>query len=114
VSNAAILALLVVWLSLVGGALALLVLRSPKRRKPVDERDALEAADAALRNRLVDLEDKFEHYVKREAVRTMRGKKDVDEAQAVLPLGRADRLRAVQQRAAAAGLTKGVRHGIAG
>jgi len=111
VSNAAILALLVVWLSLVGGALALLVLRSPKRRKPVDE---LEAADAALRNRLVDLEDKFEHYVKREAVRTMRGKKDVDEAQAVLPLGRADRLRAVQQRAAAAGLTKGVRHGIAG
>jgi len=111
VSNAAILALLVVWLSLVGGALALLVLRSPKRRKPVDE---LEAADAALRNRLVDLEDKFEHYVKREAVRTMRGKKDADDAQTVLPLGRADRLRAAQQRHAAAGLTKGVRHGIAG
>jgi len=111
VSNAALALIGVVWVSLVLGALALVVLRSPKRRKPVDE---LEAADAALRNRLVDLEDRFEHYVKREAVRTMRGKKDVDEAQAVLPLGRADRLRAVQQRASAAGLTKGVRHGITG
>lgn len=90
-SNAVAALAVVVWLSLVAVVLFTVWFRAPKRRKPVDE---LEAADAALRNRLVDLEDKFESYVKREAVRGMRARKDAAEAsveQQVLPLDRAAR-----------------------
>lgn len=72
-SNAAALLVGVVWLSLVAFAALVLVQRSPRRRKPVDE---LEATDAALKNRLVDLEDKFEHFVKREAVRAGRAARE--------------------------------------
>ena len=61
------------WVSLMGFFAVLIILRQPRRRKPVDE---LEAADAALRLRMVDLEDKFEHHLKRDAVRTMREKKE--------------------------------------
>jgi len=59
----------VVWLSLAGLAALYVVQRSPKRRKPVDE---LEATDQALKNRLIDLEDKFEHHLKRDANRIKR------------------------------------------
>ena len=69
----------VVWLSIVALAALLLVQRSPKRRKPVDE---LEAADQALRGRLVDLEDRLEHFVKRQA---SRGRRE-EEPPAQLPL----------------------------
>ena len=89
-----------VWLTLACLAGVLLVQRSPKRRKPVDE---LEATDAALRNRLVDLEDKFEHYVKRENVRDSRARREVETGQGVLPLDRAARLQAVRERGKARG-----------
>ena len=59
----------VIWLSLAGLAGLYVVQRSPKRRKPVDE---LEATDQALKNRLIDLEDKFEHHLKRDANRIKR------------------------------------------
>ena len=68
-TNAAYFFLAIVWLSAVALVAVYLVQRSPKRRKPVDE---LEAADAALRNRMVDLEDKYASFVKRLAVRDMR------------------------------------------
>jgi len=79
VSDAAFALAAVVWLSGVALLAVWLVQRSPKRRKPVDE---LEATDASLRNRIVDLEDKFEHHVKREAQRGMRA---AVEQQATLP-----------------------------
>lgn len=83
-SNAVVALAAVVWLSVVGVVAFSFWLRAaPKRRKPVDE---LEAADSALRNRIVDLEDKFESYVKREAVRGMRARKDAAEMQPELPL----------------------------
>jgi hypothetical protein len=59
----------VVWLSVVGLLALVFVQRSPKRRKPVDE---LEATDQALKNRMIDLEDKFEHHLKRDANRIRR------------------------------------------
>ena len=95
-TNAAWLFMGIVWVTL--GALAGLFLmqRSPRRRKPVDE---LEAADAALRNRILDLEDKYESFVKRLAVRDMRAKKEQPEQEN--PPGftdKASRLAAVQQR----------------
>ena len=62
-----------VWLSLVMVALSFVVLHAPKKRKMTDE---LEAMIAALKNRLVDLEDKHESFVKREAVRNMRARQD--------------------------------------
>jgi hypothetical protein len=102
-SNAAIGAWLVVWLSLVGVGIALLVLRQPRRRKPVDE---LEAADAALRARVIDLEDKYESAAKRYAVREMRARRELDQDQGVLPLDKVSRLALVRARAAAAGLTR--------
>lgn len=60
-----------VWASVAALVALLMVQRAPKRRKPVDE---LEATDAALRNRIVDLEDKFEAYTKRENVRQSRAR----------------------------------------
>jgi hypothetical protein len=59
----------VVWLTIAGLCALLLYQRGPKRRKPADE---LEAADAALRGRINDLEDRFEHFVKRAAGRASR------------------------------------------
>ena len=103
-TTAAYFFLSLVWLTVAALTGLYLVQRSPKRRKPVDE---LEAVDAALRNRLVDLEDKFEHYVKRESVRDMRARKDNGDVQAVVPTDRASRLLAVRQRAQAAGLIPG-------
>mgnify|MGYP001610452083 CR=1 FL=1 len=92
-----------VWLTVAGLVGLYLVQRSPKRRKPVDE---LEAADAALRNRIVDLEDKFESYTKREAVRGMRARKDAaDDAQQALPVDRNARLSLLREKARAVGLT---------
>jgi len=65
--NSGILILLgIVWLTVAGIAALVVYQRGPKRRKPVDE---LEAADAALRGRINDLEDRFEHFVKRQAGR---------------------------------------------
>lgn len=72
-SNAAWIFLGIVWLSAVTLAVAVVVTRAPKKRKSTDE---LEAAIAALRNRIIDLEDKLEHHIKREAVRIGRDKKD--------------------------------------
>jgi hypothetical protein len=88
-----------VWLSIVGLAALYLAQRSPKRRKPVDE---LEAADAALRNRMVDLEDKYESFVKRLAVRDMREKKSSAGEQTTLPYGvdRATRLAELRSKLA--------------
>jgi len=100
----------IVWLSAVGLIALYLIQRSPKRRKPVDE---LEAADAALRNRMVDLEDKYESFVKRLAVRDMRAK--ANEAQPELPMGLSDRdirLKAIRERGAK--LIGRLRHGAAG
>jgi hypothetical protein len=62
-----------VWLSVAALAVAVIITKAPKRRKPVDE---LEATDAALRNRIIDLEDKLEHHIKREAVRIGRDKRE--------------------------------------
>lgn len=106
-SNAAWLFGAIVWLSLVGLGVVVVLSRTPRRRKPVDE---LEAADAALRNRLVDLEDKFESYVKRENVRSMRAKKETREEEAPqldIPLTK-------EELARRWALQKGVRRGIAG
>ena len=58
-----------VWLSLVAVVCAVLYLRAPRRRKSQDE---VEAAFAALKLRLIDLEDKHETFVKRDAVRAGR------------------------------------------
>jgi hypothetical protein len=89
----------VVWLSLAALAAVVIVQRSPKRRKPVDE---LEAADAALRARLLDLEDKFEHYVKREAVRNMRTRQESAPDQPPLPgVDRLSRLAELRAKLAA-------------
>lgn len=97
-SSAAYALAAVVWLSLVALAVVVVLQRSPRRRKPVDE---LEAADAALRNRLVDLEDKFEHYTKREAVRAGRAKREDMVEQPVLPLAdRAAHLSMLRQKVA--------------
>lgn len=106
-SNALAVLLGVGWLSVVGVVALVLLLRQPKRRKPVDE---LEAVDAALRNRLVDLEDKFEHYVKRENVRAQRGRAAAE--QEVLPMTKADKKadlirRWKEQQAQRGGLTRG-------
>lgn len=49
------------------------LLHAPKKRKSTDE---LEVAYSALRLRLGDIEDKFEHHLKRDAVRLGREKKD--------------------------------------
>jgi len=76
VSNAVAVLLGVVWLSLASLVGLKISQLSPKRRKPVDE---LEAADAALRLRLVDLEDKFEHHLKRDAVRLGREKRETQQ-----------------------------------
>jgi hypothetical protein len=87
------------WLSTVAVLLFWMHTHSPKRRKPVDE---LEAADAALRNRMLDLEDKYESFVKRLAVRDMRAKRAEDSGQPVLPsTNRADELAALRGRLAA-------------
>ena len=94
-TNAAYFFLAIVWLSAVALVAVYLVQRSPKRRKPVDE---LEAADAALRNRMVDLEDKYASFVKRLAVRDMRERK---EEQPELPgLSRAAQLAALRSKLA--------------
>ncbi len=103
-TNAQAILFAVVWLSVVGLAALILVQKAPKRRKPVDE---LEAADAALRLQIIDLRDKFEHYVKREAVRFGRAKAEeaAGGGQPMLPgLGtdRASRLAAVRERIKAA------------
>jgi hypothetical protein len=99
VSNAAYLFLAVVWLSVAAIVAVAVLQRSPKRRKPVDE---LEAADAALRARLIDIEDKFEHYVKREAVRSMRTRQEAVPDQAALPgVDRVSRLTELRARLAA-------------
>lgn len=87
-SNAAWLFSAVVWLSLVALGVVVALSRAPRRRKPVDE---LEATDAALRNRLVDLEDKFESYVKREAVRSMRARREEPSATEHAPVSREER-----------------------
>jgi hypothetical protein len=100
----------IVWLSLVGLAIAYLFVRSPKRRKPVDE---LEATDAALRNRIVDLEDKFEHHLKRDAVRSLRDRKEQAEEQESLPFDKAARL-SILRRKAAEQKQRGVTHGATG
>ena len=92
-----------VWLSLVALAALVVVQKSPKRRKPVDE---LEAADAALRLRLIDLEDKFETYCKREAVRLMRARREPEQQE--LPIDRKERLSALYKRARERGLIRGV------
>jgi hypothetical protein len=99
-SNAAYFFLTMVWLSVVSLVAVAVAQRSPKRRKPVDE---LEAADAALRNRLVDLEDKFEHYVKRESVRDMRARREGGAGEQPPPPGidRASRLLELRARLAA-------------
>lgn len=81
-SDAALVFSALVWVSTLAALLIFVWLRAPKRRKAVDE---LEAVDAALRNRIVDLEDKFETYTKREAVRYMRARKDAS-TQEELPL----------------------------
>jgi len=112
-SNAAALLIGIVWLSLIGLAVAYLITRRPVPKKPL-ERDALEATDAALRLRIIDLEDKFEAQQKRNAVRAMRERR---EEQLELPLAEPDRktrLAAVRARAAAAGLVRGGIHGTAG
>jgi hypothetical protein len=85
----------------VGVAAVFLIVRQPRRRKPIDE---LEATDAALRNRIVDLEDKFESYTKREAVRSMRARREGSPDQQALPLNpiqdRAARLAELRTRLA--------------
>jgi hypothetical protein len=98
VTNAAYFFLSSVWVSVVALVAFYLVQRSPKRRKPVDE---LEAADAALRNRMVDLEDKYESFVKRLAVRDMRNKKEEGSNQIPLSLDRRARLTELRARLAA-------------
>jgi len=69
-----------VWVSLVG--LAVAWMKQPKRRKTSDE---LETGIAANRSRILDLEDRLEHFVKREAMRVSREKRDP--TQGVLPQG---------------------------
>jgi membrane protein implicated in regulation of membrane protease activity len=101
--NSGVLILLgVVWLTLSGLAALVVYQRAPKRRKPADE---LEAADAALRGRINDLEDRFEHFVKRQAGRTSRENADgasrgadgaPDRAQSVLELTRLARARGLR------------------
>jgi hypothetical protein len=93
----------IVWLSIIAVVVTVLVLRRPAPKKPL-ERDALEATDAALRARIVDLEDKFEHYVKRETVRDSRARREVDGGQGNLPLDRAVRLQAARERGRSRGL----------
>jgi membrane protein implicated in regulation of membrane protease activity len=100
-SNAVVALVAVVWLSLVAVGALWVVQRSPKRRKPADE---LEAADAALRGRIVELEDRFESHVKRDAVRSGRARVEDGGAQAALPFDRATRLQAVRERGHARGL----------
>lgn len=78
----------VIWLSCAGLAALWMVQRIPPPKKPL-ERDALEAADSALRLRINDLEDKFETYTKREAVRSMRARRE--DPQQELPLTREQR-----------------------
>jgi hypothetical protein len=95
VTNAAYFFLASVWLSVVALVGVYLVQRSPKRRKPVDE---LEAADAALRNRMVDLEDKYSSFVKRLAVRDMRERRE--EAPEIPGLDRATRLASLRAKLA--------------
>lgn len=98
-SNAAYLFLAVVWLSVAAIVAVAVLQRSPKRRKPVDE---LEAADAALRARLIDIEDKFEHYVKRESVRDMRARRESAPEQPSLPgVDRVSRLNELRAKLAA-------------
>jgi hypothetical protein len=77
----------------------ILLLRQPRRRKPVDE---LEAADAALRARIVDLEDRLEHFVKRTAGRLSR--ESVAESPAPVVGDRAAGLLQITRAAKAMGL----------
>ena len=96
-TNAAYFFLAIVWLSAVALVGVYLVQRSPKRRKPVDE---LEAADAALRNRMIDLEDKYSSFVKRLAVRDMRAKKEEVGQPQLSGIDRATRLAALRAKLA--------------
>ncbi len=96
-SNAIIALIAVVWLSLIALGAVVLVQRSPKRRKPVDE---LEAADAALRQRVVTLEDNFERHVKRDAVRAGRAVKEDAQTELGLTDSPQSRLAAVRARLA--------------
>ncbi len=92
-----------VWLTVAAGSIAWILSRAPRKSKPLD-RDALEAADAALRLRVADVEDRFERHIKRDAVRAGREKAADEAAQGVLPLDRAARLSAARTRAKAQGL----------
>jgi len=97
-SSGALILLGVVWLTVAGLFALVIYQRGPKRRKPADE---LEAADAALRGRINDLEDRFEHFVKRQAGRASREAAD----QPSLPLGdRATAVVELTRRARAMGL----------
>ncbi len=100
-SNVAWVFAFMVYASLV--CLAIYALRRPPLKKPLD-RDALEAADAAMRGRITEIEDRFERHVKRDAVRAGREAKLDDPAQGTLPLDRAARLSILRQRAKAQGL----------
>jgi len=108
VSNAQALLAGIMWVSVVGLILGLALLRAPKKRSTLD---VVEGAVAALKLRVVDIEDKFEHYTKREAVRGMRARKDEAESQQPLPLDKAAHLSALRARVAQ--LAGGRRNGIA-
>jgi hypothetical protein len=101
-NSGALILLGVVWLTIAGLIALTIYQRGPKRRKPADE---LEAADAALRGRINDLEDRFEHFVKRQAGRASRENADgagrgadgaPDRAQSVLELTRMARSRGLR------------------
>jgi membrane protein implicated in regulation of membrane protease activity len=99
-NSGALILLGVVWLTVAGLAALVIYQRAPKRRKPADE---LEAADAALRGRIIDLEDRLEHFVKREATRARRESGGNDQ-QLGLPLDRAGAVLEITRKAKAMGL----------
>lgn len=99
-SNGLVLLASVVWLSVVAFAALLVWMRRPTKRRTTDE---LESIIAALRARVIDLEDKHEHHIKRDAVRAMRDRRD-ETAQVSPDAPKAARLAALRDKARVRGL----------
>jgi hypothetical protein len=85
-------------------AAVLWYLTRPKQ-KPPKASDELELSIQALRGRVLDLEDRFEHYVKRESVRAGRAAERAPQAAQGTKAAELARLRGVA-------VTKGLLRGI--